>query len=69
MAKYSRRDEKLDKLLGERVKVTFFDGYTVEGILYWCKPEVPTGAIYREDYSVGDLHFYKSVVKKIEKTY
>lgn len=49
--------EKLNKRLGQRVKLTFFDGRTEEGILERDE--------YSDRYKVNNLCFYKTHVTKI----
>lgn len=59
MKKYTHESEELNALLGENVKVTFFDDTTKTGVL--------TRAEYRSDrYEVANYSFYKTHVKKIE---
>ena len=61
------RSKYLDRFLGQKVRVTFWDDRVYEGILYWSKREYTEQVIPREDYSVDNMHFYKTHVKKIEK--
>lgn len=49
--------EELNKRLGQRVKLTFFDGRTEEGILERDE--------YSDRYKVNNLCFYKTHVTKI----
>lgn len=67
----NRRAEKLDSLLNQKVRITFTDGSTAEGILEWNRKHIgldkPSG-----EYSVlkadGNLCFFrKSHVKRILK--
>ena len=56
-------DERLNSLLGKRVRITFFDGDVYEGIL--------GRSDYSQRYALkreakGDVHFFKSHVKKVE---
>lgn len=61
------RSKELDQFLGQKVRVTFWNDHVYEGILYWSKRDYPEQVIPREDYSVDNMHFYKTHVKKIEK--
>ena len=57
--KYTHESEKLNALLGEKVKVTLFDDTTIMGVL--------TRAEWKPDhYQVADYYFRKTHVKKIE---
>ena len=59
----THEDERLNALIGKRVRITFWDG------------DVLTGTLGRSEYHQGyalkllltsNLHFYKSHVKKVE---
>ena len=52
------QDEKLNALIGKRVKITFFDGTVENGILLRKFPY---------PYQINYLAFFKSHVKKIEE--
>ena len=56
-------DERLNSLLGKRVRITFFDGDVYEGILGRSKHI--KGYVLKRVLK-GDVHFYKSQVKKVE---
>lgn len=49
--------EELNKRLGQRVKITFFDGRTEEGILERDE--------YSDRYKINNLAFYKTHITKI----
>ena len=62
--KYTHEDEKLNGLLGQNVKITFFDGVVCVGKLTrhkWRKNR------YMLSGWCGDYGFRKTHVKKIEK--
>lgn len=50
----NRRSEKLDRLLGKRVIVTFNEGDTVEGVLEFNRPYKGTNIISNK-YSLSEL--------------
>ena len=56
-------DEKLNGLIGKRVRITFWDGDVDEGILE--RSEYSKRYALRRELK-GDIHFYKSHVKKVE---
>lgn len=58
MAKNCHESEKLNKRLGRKVKLTFWDGKIKEGILERDE--------YSDRYKVDNLTFYKTHVTKIE---
>lgn len=60
----THEDERLNSLIGKRVRITFFDGGVDEGVLRRSE--------YSQRYALqrvlrGDVHFYKSHVKKLEE--
>ena len=63
-----RRDEKLDRYIGKRVKIEFFDGDVLSGNLefhygfYFLKNCMDE----KKGWTRDDVHFRKSHVKKIE---
>lgn len=57
MAKKCHKSEELEKRIGQRVKLTFFDGRTEEGILGRDK--------YSDRYQINNLCFYKTHLTKI----
>ena len=60
MKKYSHESKELNALLGKKVKVTFFDGTTITGVL-------SRGTWKRDRYEIkNSWTFRKSHVKKIE---
>ena len=69
--RYTHRSQELDQLLGQRVRITFWNDKVVEGTLFWARRRYPEEYIPREDYSVetnrDNYHFYKTHVKKIER--
>lgn len=72
MSKDIHRSEELDKLLGQQVRITFWDDRVKEGKLQWARRSYPEQIIPREDYSIETddrevYHFRKTHVKKIER--
>lgn len=69
--RYTHRSQELDQLLGQRVRITFWNDTVVEGTLFWARRLYPEEYIPREDYSVentrDNFHFRKTHVKKIER--
>ena len=65
----NRRDEKLDRLINQRVRITWHDGTTEEGVLRFPDPEyaermnTKCGRYYLES---AHTQFSKSNVKSIE---
>lgn len=57
-------DERLNSLIGKRVRITFFDGDIEEGIL--ARSEYSQRYALKREFK-GDICFYKSHVKKVEK--
>ena len=62
--KLTDEDERLNGLIGKRVRIFFVDGDVDEGILQRSE--------YSQRYALrrllkGDVHFYKSHVKKVEE--
>ena len=60
----THEDERLNSLIGKRVRITFNDGDVDEGILGRSE--------YSQRYALerllkGDVHFYKSHVKNVEE--
>lgn len=63
--KYSRRDEKLDALLGKEVIVVFKDNSVKQGILEFFKSRPDCYTDYNCRYKIGNCYFRKSQVKQI----
>lgn len=71
---YNRRSEELDKYIGKKVRVTFFDDDVAEGILEYDVPEgdgLPPSALYSVKYDPEHpeyerIFFRKSHSRKIE---
>lgn len=61
--------ETLNSYIGQRVKVTFYDNYTVEGDLGFT-PEFSAKYGYRKPnyYTIGSHDFKVSHIKRIERT-
>lgn len=57
----SHESEKLNALLGKRVKVVFFDDSTQTGVLERGKYHCP--------YLINNIEFYKSHIKKITEVF
>ena len=65
----SRRDEKLDSLLGKIVRLTFTDGDEKIGVLEWDMPSlgIPSRSYSLYVFGSDYLFFRKSHVKKIKE--
>ncbi len=69
--KYTHRSEKLDAFLGQNVKVKFYDGSWVEGVLGFTEKFEPPRYLMPNRYNVLQNNgvyysFLKSHVKSIE---
>ena len=71
--KNKHKNVKLDKFLGQTVRVKFTDNSFTEGVLIWNdKPDLTKNMWNSGYYLVMDnynLHFNKSDVKHIERIY
>ena len=69
--KSTRRDKKLDSLLGKVVRVDFTDGSTITGVLGWVEAFQPPLYMKPFFYYIVPAHgnivqFRKTYVKKVE---
>ena len=63
--KNCHEDEKLQAAVGQRVRITFFDGKASEGILQ----VMGMNNGYKLECPEGSVRFYKTHVKKLEIRY
>ena len=71
--KNKHKSVKLDNFLNQRVRVVFTDNSWSDGVLIWADEPNLDKNIWRSGYNLimdnCNLHFAKSDVKRITKTY